>query len=139
MVNTKGRPKAKESIVEPAKGLPEASNEVSLEKKRLIKPDRADKELTEEDIARIMALAMEQIEGHLRYCSRWKLKATVARDKIQGTLQEVVNSLRSWRVLETLYRPSEEVPTVEPRERVGRRTLGDSRGVSVDSKGTLEG
>lgn len=81
-------------------------------------------ELTKEQI---IDLAMEQIRSHLLYCSRWKLKSSVAAERIQGTLQEMVASLELKKATDALKLPSEETSPNGLGGRVGLGGLGDSR------------
>lgn len=116
-----GRPKKENQVVEVT---------VSQSEPKIADP--SPKELSDEQYTLLLALAMRQIEDHLRYCSRWKLKATVARDKIQATLQEVLQSVRQGTISELLNGGSEAVYPVKKEDRVNPRSIGHSRGVSVD-------
>lgn len=103
-----------------------------------VKEEVKEPQLTDSDYDQMLALAMEQIEGHLRYVGRWKLKATVAKDKIQGTLQYMLASIRQGQISPDLHKPSESVPAVKPGDRVGGKEIIDSRGISGGSRGAFD-
>lgn len=85
----------------------------------------------EMDHSELIAYAMAQVEDHLRYCSRYKLKATVAKDRIQATIQELVNCIAQNAISARLKASSPEMAADIDREAHKRATsplLGSSKG-----------